>query len=160
MKRDISNRKYQPCPTPEANTPVGYTSAEIKVLVQDYHDLYREAFIAVLRINGINVISEIQDGIDILQAITPANQPEIAIINYKTSKRESLNAACSIKERYPHIKVIINSQFNYGLPIDRIIQIGIEGIIIKAIHSTAHVISTIRLVYSGGCSYTINTPVL
>ena len=152
MERDISKAMYRPSQTPDVNTPINST---INVLVQDYHNLYREGFITLLRINGINVVGEVQNGIDVLQVIDPDNLPDIAIINYKTSKRESLNAACLIKEQYPRIKVIINTQFNYSIPVDRIKQIGIEGIIIKVIHSTAEMIKVIRLVHNGGCFYSI-----
>jgi DNA-binding NarL/FixJ family response regulator len=160
MKRDTSKALYRPSQTPETNPLKSDTSAIIKVMVQDYHDLYREAFITLLRINGINVIADLQNGIDVLDTINPANLPDIAIINYKTSNRQSLNAACSIKEQYPGIKIIINSQYNYGLPIDRIKQIGIEGIIIKAIHSTAQMVDVIHLVYNGDRFYSIDTPAL
>jgi DNA-binding NarL/FixJ family response regulator len=160
MERDTSKSVYRLFPTPEINTTVNNTPTPIKVLVQDYHDLYREGFTMLLRINGIRVIGEVQNSIDIIQAINPINPPDIAIINYKTSKRESLNAACLIKQQYPDIKVIINSQFHYSLPIDRIKEIGIEGIIIKAIHSTVQMINAVRLVHSGGRFYSITPPVL
>ena len=156
MERDISKAVYRPAQTPESNIPVNGTSNTIKVLVQDYHDIYREAFSKLLRINGINVIGEVQNGIDVIQRIDPTNLPNIAIINYKTSKRESLNAACLIKEQYPVIKIIINTQYNYGIPIDRIKQMGVEGIIIKAVHSTSQMIEVIRLVHSGGYFYKLS----
>lgn len=157
MQRDISKAMYRPSSTPEANAPVNDIPT-VKVLVQDYHDIYRQAFVMLLRINGITVIGEVKNGIDVIQAINPANLPDIAIINYKTSKRESLKAACIIKEQYPGIKVIISSQFSYGIPIDSIKEIGIEGIIIKAIHSTAKMVAVIHLVYNGDRFYSINKP--
>lgn len=158
MECDTSKAVYRLFPIPEVNTTVNDTPTPIKVLVQDYHDLYREGFIMLLRINGIAVISEVQDGINVIQSINPANLPDIAIINYKTSRRESLNAACLIKQQYPDVKVILNSQYSYSLPIGRIKEIGIEGIIIKAIHSTAQMINAIRLVHSGGRFYSITPP--
>lgn len=159
MQRDISKAMYRLSQTPEVNTLTYNTSNVIKVLVQDYHDTYREAFITLLRINGIDVIGDVQNGINIIQAINPLNLPDITIVNYKTSNRESLNPACLIKQQYPSIKVIISSQFSYGIPIGRIKAIGIEGIIIKAVHSTAQMIDAIRLVYNGGRFYSITPPV-
>ena len=150
MERDTSKGVNKLFPTTEVNLSVNNNPTAIKVLVQDYHDLYREGFAMLLRIHGIMVTGEVQNGIDVLQAINPTNPPDIAVINYKTSKLESLNTACLVKRIYPNIKVIINSQFHYSIPVELIKGMGIEGIIIKAIHSTPQMIDAIRIVYNGG----------
>ncbi|WP_315820990.1 hypothetical protein [Paraflavitalea speifideaquila] len=89
----------------------------------------------------------------------PTNLPDIAIINYKTSRPVSLDVARWIKEHYPGIKVVINTQFSHRIPVSKLQQIGIEGVIIKAIHSYHEIISALHVVYNGGCFYAENPPV-
>lgn len=159
MDCDISNVEnsfFLPA-KPELTTPL---SNHIKVIVEDYHSLYLEAFSMLLRINGFNVIGQAHNGTQLMESINPNELPDIAIINYKTSKRESLNAAHLIKQHYPVIKVIINTQFNYNIPVDEMKRIGIEGWIIKANHDTSQIIKALHLVYNGQDYFPENCPVL
>ena len=133
---------------------------EIKVMVEDYHCLYLEAFVMFLLHNGFTVIGQAHNGIELMESINPLELPDIVIINYKTSKPESLNPARLIKKLHPGIKVIINTQFNYRIPFEEMKEIGIEGLLIKAKHDSPQIIKILHSVYAGDISYTDSTFIL
>ena len=130
---------------------------EIRVMVEDYHCLYLEAFVMFLLHNGFDIVGQANDGIKLIESINPLELPDIVIINYKISKPESLNAARLIKQHHPAIKVIINTQFDYRIPFEEMKEIGIEGLLIKAKHDSPQIIKILYSVYAGEITYTEST---
>jgi DNA-binding NarL/FixJ family response regulator len=130
----------------------------IKIIVADCHTDYIEVFIKLLRNSGFNVVGQVPNGAQLIEAINPGNMPDIVVIQYKTSKPETLNAAIWIKKNYPVIKVVINTQFNNNIPFEEIKRLGIEGIIIKANHDEKKIIEILHSVYNGKVCYAENCP--
>ena len=103
--------------------------------------------------NGFNVIGQANNGMELLESISPNRLPDIVIVNYKTSRPGTLDSARLIKQRYHDIKVIVNTQFDYCVPIKAMKEIGVEGLLIKAKHNSMQIIQIIHSVYSGEIFY-------
>ena len=136
----------------ESSNPEIHTLSpnNVKVMVQDYHSLYLEGFTWTLRQLGFNVIGSSQDATGLIESLHNIGLPDIAIINYKTSSRQTLDLAREVKGNYPEVKVVMNVAANFHVPIDEMKRIGIEGVIYKVHHSTVLFVQALHTVYNGG----------
>jgi DNA-binding NarL/FixJ family response regulator len=123
---------------------------KINVLVLDYHDIYLTGFVLYLKLCGFNVIGFTNKEADFKKLlIRNRSIADIAIVNYKLSKRETLEVARFVKEKYPRIRVVINTQYAGGLLNKKLQAIGIEGVILKTDYNTEQIIKALLSVYQG-----------
>jgi two-component system invasion response regulator UvrY len=125
----------------------------IKVLVADDHTLYRDALIKILNRSGFTVIATASNEKELMKFIQPLHLPDIAIISYKTTRPATLASARWIKEHYPQVKVLVMTLFNYLLPIDTLMQSGIEGVVIKARADPRQIVNALKLIHKGELFY-------
>lgn len=139
----------------ESVKPVIHTlfRIKIKIMVLDYHDLYLNGFTAILRIMGFNVIGQARDGIELFEILCQNELPDIIIINYKISRPETFNVARLVKEKYVHIKVIINTQYTSRRLLDEMKGIGIEGLILKSVYDNEQINETLFTIYNGKVNF-------
>lgn len=78
----------------------------------------------------------------------PFDLPDIAIINYKTNRPETLDAARWLRTNYPKVKIVISTLFPYHLPEEEFKALGIEGIIIKSEANANTIVTTLKKVAS------------
>ena len=85
----------------------------MRVVVADDSLLTREGIVHVLREAGLDVVAEAGDADGLLQAVQ-SSQPDVAVVDIKmppTHTDEGLRAAQRIREEYPHVGVLVLSQY-------------------------------------------------
>jgi len=102
-----------------------------KVLIADDHALVREGIVAFLKLcEDIEVVAEASDG---LEAIEKTNKyhPDIIIMDINMPKLGGLETTVEIKKMYPHIKVLVLTQYEDREYISRFLKAGVSGYLLK-----------------------------
>ena len=87
--------------------------AALRVMLVDDAPLVREGIARLLRDDGVDVVAQRADAVDILPAIE-RDCPDVVILDVRmppTHTTEGLRAAVEIKERHPGIGVLVLSQY-------------------------------------------------
>ena len=79
----------------------------VKVLVVDDHAILRDGIRSLLESQeDVEVVGEAGDGIEALE-FTAKLHPDIVLMDISMPKMNGLEATRLIKERFPHVKVLI-----------------------------------------------------
>lgn len=125
----------------------------IRIMVADDHDLYREVLIDFLKRNGFTVIGATGTGTELMQSFSSLSRSDIAIIGYKTSRPNGLEAIRWLRDRYPFVRILITILFNDKIPLEEFRLLGVEGIIIKSHADTQQIIKALQVIHTGGQYY-------
>ena len=105
----------------------------IKILIADDHHLVREGFISCLALNKkLMVVGEAENGFDALNKIRVL-EPDIVLLDLNMPDLSGLEALPLIKNRTPHIKVLILTAHNELEYIEEVKKRGADGFLIKNI---------------------------
>jgi DNA-binding NarL/FixJ family response regulator len=121
----------------------------INIVVLDYHDLYLVGFVAFLQLIGFNVTGKARKGTELLNLLGTNELPDIAIINYKTTQPQTLNVAKLVRDKYPNVKIVINTQYLSLSLLNELNKVGIDGLILKTEYSKQQIIEVLQAVYNG-----------
>lgn len=128
----------------------------IRVMVADDHDLYREVLIDFLKRNGFTITGASGIGTELMQSFPALIRPDIAIIGYKTSRTNGLQAIRWLRENYPSVRILITILFNDKIPLEEFKLLGVEGIIIKSHADTQEIVKALQAIHAGAQYYSGN----
>jgi len=104
---------------------------KMKVLIADDHALVREGIVAFLKhCDDIEVIAEASDGLEAIEK-TNKYQPDVIIMDINMPKLGGLETTVEIKKMYPHIKVLVLTQYEDREYISRFLKAGVSGYLLK-----------------------------
>lgn len=124
----------------------------IKVTITDNEILSRSATIRQLTKPGIAIMAVTSSSKELIQLLE-THLPDIAIINYSTSRPETLIAAEWIKKHYPPVKVIIRALQDIFIPHYKLKQMGIEALVMPSQSEPGQLLGIIHGVYNGKIVY-------
>jgi two-component system response regulator NreC len=102
-----------------------------KVLIADDHALVREGIVAFLKLcDDIEVVAEASDGLEAIEK-TNKHRPDIIIMDINMPKLGGLETTVEIKKMYPHIKVLVLTQYEDREYISRFLKAGVSGYLLK-----------------------------
>jgi len=102
-----------------------------KVLIADDHALVREGIVAFLKLcDDIEVVAEASDGLEAIEK-TNKHHPDIVIMDINMPKLGGLETTVEIKKMYPHIKVLVLTQYEDREYISRFLKAGVSGYLLK-----------------------------
>jgi two-component system, NarL family, response regulator NreC len=102
-----------------------------KVLIADDHALVREGIVAFLKLcDDIEVVAEASDGLEAIEK-TGKYHPDIIIMDINMPKLGGLETTVEIKKLYPHIKVLVLTQYEDREYISRFLKAGVSGYLLK-----------------------------
>jgi two-component system response regulator NreC len=102
-----------------------------KVLIADDHALVREGIVAFLKLcDDIEVVAEASDGLEAIEK-TNKYRPDIIIMDINMPKLGGLETTVEIKKMYPHIKVLVLTQYEDREYISRFLKAGVSGYLLK-----------------------------
>ena len=97
-----------------------------KVLIADDHALVREGIVAFLKLcDDIEVVAEASDGLEAIEK-TNKYRPDIIIMDINMPKLGGLETTVEIKKLYPHIKVLVLTQYEDREYISRFLKAGVS----------------------------------
>lgn len=103
----------------------------IKLLIVDDHAIVREGLIAILSQEpDFRVVGEACDGTSALEAVT-RHRPHVVLLDMKMPGSDGIDVCRDITERFPEINVIILTAFLDTETINRCIQAGAKGYMVK-----------------------------
>jgi len=125
----------------------------IRVLVVDDHAILRDGIRSLLESQeDILVVGEAGDGSEALEAIGTL-LPDIVLMDISMPKTNGLEATRLIKERYPHVKVLILTQHDNREYIAPALGAGASGYVLKR-SGRREMLNAIRQVHEQGAFLT------
>jgi DNA-binding NarL/FixJ family response regulator len=125
----------------------------IRVLVVDDHAILRDGIRSLLESQeDILVVGEAGDGSEVLEAISTL-LPDIVLMDISMPKTNGLEATRLIKERFPHVKVLILTQHDNREYIAPALGAGASGYVLKR-SGRSEMLKAIRQVYEQGAFLT------
>lgn len=120
----------------------------VKVLIADDHPLIREGLVKIINMDpAIEVVGEAVDGEDVINKTEDVN-PDIIIMDLNMPKLDGLEAARIIRNKQPHIKVIVLTVEDSEHRVFEVIKSGAQGYLLKDVDPDA-LASTIKAVHAG-----------
>lgn len=121
----------------------------IRVLVVDDHAILRDGIRSLLESqDDILVVGEAGDGSEALEA-TGTLLPDIVLMDISMPKTNGLEATRLIKERFPHVKVLILTQHDNREYIAPALKVGAAGYVLKR-SGRREMLNAIRQVHEQG----------
>jgi len=113
--------------------PVQVHMNQIRVLIADDHDLFREGLRMLLaQDRGIMVVGEATDGLQAL-SLTESLQPDILLLDVRMPELDGLEALPKIRANCPMTKVLVLSGFPEDEFIARALELGAKGYLLKTL---------------------------
>ena len=121
----------------------------VKVLLVDDHPVFTSGAAGVLEAEpGLDVVGQAQTGTEAMQAIVQYS-PDVILLDIRlTGKVNGIEVARRTRLQYPHIKIIVLSNYGNDPYIQAMMEVGVEGYILKDT-PPREVIESIRMVMSG-----------
>ena len=123
--------------------------ARIRLLIADDHQLLLDGLLSMLHDEKDFVIAgTAANGYEVLELVEK-NDYDICLLDINMPKMDGLDATRLVKERKPEIKIIILTTYNDKEIINKILQEGVSGYLLKN-SSKQELIASIRKVAAGG----------
>ena len=100
------------------------------VLVDD-HSLLRTGLATLVESLGFTVSFEASNGIELINKLTPANIPDVVLMDINMPEMDGFQTTRWLKEHYPKINVLALSMYDNETSIIRMLKCGAKGYILK-----------------------------
>lgn len=121
----------------------------IKVLIVDDQELIRQSLQVVLNVSpGIEVVDTAGSGGQALKSAA-AHRPDVVLMDIRMPGMDGVEATRLLKERYPHIKVIVLTTFDDDEYVFGALQNGASGYLLKG-SNVNELADAIKIAHSGG----------
>jgi two-component system, NarL family, response regulator NreC len=119
-----------------------------RIVLADDHLLLREAIKkSIEEIPDFQVVGEAGDGLELLKLLEKL-VPDLILLDISMPRFNGMQAAGSIKKTYPHVKILILTMIKSRESIQRALQIGVNGYLLKE-NAFSDLISAIRAIQQG-----------
>ena len=120
----------------------------IKVLLVDDHRILREGLRALLSEQpGLVVVGDASDG-EAALAMIAESHPDVVVMDMVMPRMSGLEATALIRKRHPQVRVLILSMYDDDEYVQRVIQAGASGYVLKGVAADDLVLA-IREVHRG-----------
>jgi DNA-binding NarL/FixJ family response regulator len=124
----------------------------IEILIADDHKVFRDGIISILEdVEDITVIGEANDGREVLERLEEV-QPDVILMDITMGNTNGIEATELVKNKYPHIKVLVLSMHEEIGYIVKMLEVGASGYLLKDA-GQEEMIRAIRTVAEGNTYY-------
>jgi two-component system response regulator NreC len=124
----------------------------IRVLIADDHPLVRRGLRALLERDGeFDVVAEAANGYEAVELAT-LHKPEVALLDVGMPRLNGTDAATSMREKLPAVRIIIVSMHSDEGYVLRALKAGARGYLLKA-SPEADVLAAVRAVAAGNAYF-------
>lgn len=107
-------------------------SETIKIILADDHELILDGLKLILEQDPrFEVIDEAYDGEALLRKIKAVPELDIVVLDINMPKKDGIQVTREIKATYPEVKVLILSMYNRKEFVKNLMDVGIDGYIMK-----------------------------
>ncbi|OJE41937.1 histidine kinase [Bacillus proteolyticus] len=125
------------------------SNEQIRLCIVDDHSFIRESLHTILDVQeDLQVVGMAEDGERAVE-LCERLKPDVVLMDLEMPNLDGIHATKMIKEKWPHIRVLILSTFQDTEKAKEIIRNGADGYLLKSIDSR-ELTESIRLVYRGG----------
>lgn len=125
--------------------------SKIKVAVVEDHEKFRKTFINFLKSeNDIEIIIEAENGSALLDMLKE-KMPDVILLDIQMPIMDGFEVVKILQLQYPHIKIIVFTQFDNEANIINMLKLGINSFVSK--NQAERVPTVIKIVYNGGSYY-------
>ena len=120
----------------------------IKVLIVDDQSLIREGLAMMLGLyDTVTIVGQVNNGQEAIEALE-SQDIDLVLMDIRMPVMDGVEATKIIKERYPHVKVLILTTFNEDEYIFEGLKNGADGYLLKDI-SSEELVKAIETVFQG-----------
>lgn len=112
-----------------------------RIVVVDDNEVIRIALRAILRQAGFEVVGEARDGLGALDVVERL-APDLVCLDVVMPGRSGLEVLADLRERFPHIKVLMITGRSDRETVSEIVEKGAAGMVLKPFNA-AKVIETV-----------------
>lgn len=104
----------------------------LRVIVADDHRLFRQGLIGLMKTRSdlVEVVGEAATGCEAV-AMADLLQPDVVLMDIAMPETDGLEAAACIKERLPHIQVVMLTASESDADLVRAVRLGAAGYLLK-----------------------------
>jgi DNA-binding NarL/FixJ family response regulator len=122
------------------------------ILLADDHVLFRRGIRKIIeRIEGLEVVGEANDGLELLQLLKHKT-PALVILDISMPNLRGLEATREIKGLYPRVKVLLLTMHKTKKFLQQGLEAGVDGFLVKEDADT-ELLQAIQAIKSGGKFY-------
>ncbi|MDW3191051.1 MAG: response regulator transcription factor [Cytophagales bacterium] len=104
----------------------------IKIILADDHELILDGLKLILdQDSRFEVIGEAYDGEELLRKIKAVPELDIVVLDINMPKKDGIQVTREIKATFPEVKVLILSMYNRKEFVKNLVDVGIDGYILK-----------------------------
>lgn len=123
-------------------------TGKIRVLLVDDHAILREGLASLIEKQGdIAVVGEAEDGVSALDKAGTL-LPDVVVLDIKLSDMSGVEVCRRLKESHPLLKVIMLSMYEDYEYVNRSLQVGADGYLLKKV-AGAELVNAIRKAHNG-----------
>lgn len=120
----------------------------IKIIIADDHTIFREGIVSILEDESdIIVLAQAVNGLELLDQLEELS-PDLILMDISMKELNGIEASIQIKEKYPTIKILILSMHNEIDYILKVIEVGVDGYILKE-SGSQELLQAIRSIVAG-----------
>jgi two-component system response regulator DegU len=121
---------------------------QIRVLITDDHAILREGLTSLIeKQEDILVVGEAEDGNECLEKAAVL-VPDVVVMDVKVPGMSGIEACGRLKSSFPLMKVVILSMYEDFEYVNKALQMGADGYLLKKVASS-ELVNAIRRVYGG-----------
>lgn len=103
----------------------------ITVAIAEDHQSLVDGITLLLKYEeGISIVGTANDGEELIEVVR-RKQPKVVLTDIKMPKKDGIAATKLIKKEFPHTKVIAFSMFDQEEAIQRMLEVGVDGYLLK-----------------------------
>ncbi|WP_194906914.1 response regulator [Catenulispora rubra] len=118
-----------------------------RVLIADDQALVRTGFRMILTANGIDVLGEVSDGLEAVEAAARL-KPDVVLMDIRMPNLDGLEAARRILAADPRIRILMLTTFDLDEYVYEALAAGASGFLLKDV-TPEHLVASVRLVDTG-----------
>lgn len=124
----------------------------IRILLADDHTIVLDGLKAVLKSSdALEVVGEVKNGEEVLTFV--ATHPvDVVVLDINMPVMDGITCARKLKQKYPHIRIIILTMYAQKSFFEQIVRLGVDGCLLKS-NSGQELTDAIERVMSGKSYY-------
>lgn len=100
------------------------------ILIVDDHRLFAEGVRSLLSVNGFTSVGILSDGRQ-LANLLEEHPPQLIMMDIAMENSDGIELSAMVRKHYPVIKILIVSMYARRIYIEKLLQTGIDGYIVK-----------------------------